>query len=280
MISESYLQAQPGKYSLSDNRQCHNLKGSIKYLKQNCFFAVDSSGFVIKGQRIYDCFDNNNMVINYDSNGQLISETHYYGDGSINFKRILKRINKNRIEELRENDAFKDTSNFQYSSIIISDDKGKVIVNYNHKLDGSFDFKDTLVYDENDKIAYKETYCNGRFLFRENYKYAENNKSIEETDSDRKSRTLYLLDDNGNIIKRNVFWDSKLVQEIKCKYNTDGNVIEVEQKESEEPDEPIEQYFSIRTYKYEFDSIGNWTKCIVYENGKLSCFTIRDIKYY
>jgi hypothetical protein len=202
------------------------------------------------------------------------------------------------IESERMGEWEKDTDKITYQ---IFNEKGNEIEENEYKLDGSlynraickYDVKDNRIemdfynsencflekftynYDDKGNMIEKNGYSFDDSLWSKIiYKYDLNGNNIEESNS--KYKYIYKYDDKGNKTEYYNCLDSSFFTKTIYKYDEKGNYIE---EIIYNLDGSI---YSKYTFKYEYDSYGNWLKKIRYkgERKTLCLVTEREITYY
>jgi len=143
------------------------------------------------------------------------------------------------------------------------DEKGNVIEENKYNADGSlrsFRPKTTYKYDENGNKIEENWYNAGSLRYEFTYKYDEKGNKIEESwynadgSLDAKYKSKY--DEKGNEIEKNKYYaDGSLDAKYKSKYDEKGNEIEKNYYRYYRAEGSLS---SKTTYKFEFDTTGNW----------------------
>lgn len=150
---------------------------------------------------------------------------------------------------------------------------GKSKITYKNNEKGLLDSKYIVTYNENneDSTSLVEIFLydnNGRHY--ETNKYTDDNKLLE--------RITYEFDDEGNLIKFETYnKDLILIRATKYKYNDNQDRIEDTFIIYRNGNGSIDKH----TYKYKYDSNGNWIKRKRYNiEGSIDYIVKRKIEYY
>ena len=253
--------AQIKKYSDAD---FEGLKGKVKYVREIVSEKKKLIGIISKESIMY-CYDyyydtkGYNIKVDAINDGKIISQTLYEYD----------YINNRKYTIFVIEGSYRDTNEqiFDKNGLIIKT-KGGILGNTVYK------------YNDIGILQSITTYFSDGSFYVENYlidkngnpyqciKYNKDNKLVE--------RTTYDFDDNGNLLKTEYYNGNLfLVNTTINKYNDKNDIIE----ENFINNERGFDYTS--TFKYKYDTKGNWLKKIEYnKEGKIVQITKRKIKYY
>lgn len=208
-----------------------------------------------KGKQIEQNSSNSNgtwRTYIYDDNGNLIEINCFEGDGYF-LDKIIYEYDKvgNRIEEIW------------------------------YALDGSLEQKFVNKYDKIGNVIESTRIDSSRLLNRYTYKYDKKGNQIEWKNYDRadklESTYNYQYSYNGNLVKIEQFDSLNILWWVKTyDYDEYGNIIF---------DTEIWHNIGfnntyIKTYSYDYDKKGNWTKKIEFNAGIEDKPQFREIEYY
>lgn len=228
-----------------------NLKGAIKSIKVSTHDAYEVFGEP-KHENSTKAFSFVWKSL-YDQDGYLIESNAYdpsgfYGQDSILSKTKFKYdLNGNEIERRTYDNSGKLTAIWEFNY----DQKGNLTESSNceHAKNDTINSGTKMITssDEKGRVIKSEVQeCDGKPVMTYEYKYDENGNQIEEK-----------------------FTMSNVTPSISSfKYDDNRNLIE-ETSQS-----------GTFTYKYEFDTIGNWVKQYKYKDGILETVRIQEIEYY
>lgn len=217
------------------------LKGKIEYIKDTQFEAKEKFGEVIP---------QDTMLVekyNFNDQGQIVSLTHYNGDGEEIFS-VKNEFKDGKCCLVKTHQQYNDISVTQTPVSITSTNE-------------IWDVKTSLVSAEKVYIEFDK---------------AKQNKTITRKSSDGKTinKTLEKYDAQGNLIENKIT-------------NPDGNAVYWTKSKFDENNQEIERKIlaggygeGVFAYKYaEIDEKGNWTNKIEYKDGEVESITVREIKY-
>jgi len=218
-----------------------NLKGDVKSFREIKFLAVDNFSIISNGEKIRHIY-NQEVLFNLD--GNQIEKNEYIPDGTL----------ANRTVYLYRQDQLVEYNNYDSQGMLfgtgkyLTDEEGIVI-----------------------RLDYKTT--DGRYNWSESYQYDDNGNLTEvkrfKTEEVIDTRELYAFDNKGNIKESEFHRESKLISKNIYKYDGGGDYNELNFGDS-----------VMYTYKYNYDSKGNWIKKIVFENNNPSGILLREIEYF
>jgi len=207
--------------------------------------------------------------------------------------------------ETNEDQKEKGSFILQEVSGILFNDEGGITEKFYFDTTGTINKKEVCVYDNTGRKIETNTYNpEGILIYKEVYKYDANWKEIERTISKADSSLfkkfeikynnrgqmveVYKYDSTGGLEVRDVYKyrDYKEPFEINryllgrlvfiwtFEYDSLGNITSYEQNAE------LNHRYKKRYYLYEFDSIGNWTKQVAFENEEIISGVEREIKYW
>lgn len=183
---------------------------------------------------------------------------------------------------LRESNAY-DPTGFYGQDTVLSKTK--------YQYDKNGNRIESRTYDRTGKLtATWEYYYNDKGIMTG----SSNCQSAQKTDVNSGTRINVTCNDKGQIIKQEMRkCDDELIMIVENKYNEIGIV--AEEKTTMLGGQSSIKYFKYDdkknlieevsdsgrlTYKYEFDSTGNWVKKYEYKNDELEKVFVREIEYY
>jgi len=207
--------------------------------------------------------------------------------------------------ETNEDQKEKGSFILQETSGTLFNDEGRITEKFYFDTTGTINKKEVCVYDNTGRKIETNTYNpEGILIYKEVYKYDANWKEIERTISKADSSLfkkfeikynnrgqmveVYKYDSTGGLEVRDVYKyrDYKEPFEINryllgrlvfiwtFEYDSLGNITSYEQNAE------LNHRYKKRYYLYEFDSIGNWTKQVAFENEEIISGVEREIKYW
>jgi len=254
------------------------LKGKVKTCTEICFKALKRNDSIVAGAHKKENQTNYNYTIHYDSIGRITrrDELDIFGD---------KIIRKHLYSYNAEGYAAE-------QSIIAG--RGSMIK----------DVKYYYQFNEHRKLIRQKTISSDHpdtlitiYVYQGNYKVSES-KLCKDT---QETLPYRCFDSAGRVTKQ---WEynlrGKLLGYYEMKYDSTGNLIEQKvfdahgknymiyswkylpagYPERYEIREPGSNNFEAWTYRYEYDTSGNWVKRIDYRNGKPVYIREREIIYY
>ncbi len=241
------------------------IREKVKSMRIVSFNAKDNFGKAIK-----DGFSGD-VYYQFNDNGFISEETHYYEDGQMDTHLVYKRDDQMRILEINEN------ATQRYSTprtVFKYDDGGKNIEKTAYEADNSIAWKIMYSYDAGGNLAEEGTYDGDGSLISKNvYTYDSDNNL---TDLKKYGGSFELLSATSykyfepkkaskssdvGMIREAVEYDSKeVLQSTKSyQYNELGLVI------GETTVSPGNETTKL-TYKYEYNADKDWIKKITYYN--------------
>lgn len=227
----------------------NKLFGSIKAYTETEYKIMEKFGEL---EKVYDKYSQKKTV-NFNIEGYIIGEIDVWlKDNSCTSKTLLIRDeNCNLIEksnfDLRDGEILS-------KSIFKYDERGNRIESNYYYSDKSMDCKSTTKYDENGQvIETDECKPNGSLIEKTKIKYNVNEGLIEyykyKFDGSLITKMIIKNDEKGNKIEQNIF-------------------------------DPNNLLINSFTFKYEFDSIGNWIKKTCINKDNPPRYTEREFEYY
>lgn len=248
------------------------LKGKVKQVTLNCFYANEKSGEIIKEKK---CDDNNYSVI-YNEKGKKIELT-VHSSGWRNEKRLFKYDIKGNLSELHLFDA----DNKLLSKFIDNrDEKGNKIETNLYDADNNLINRQTYKCDDNgNEIEHNEYNSKNILVLKHIYKYNGEGNQIESSAytpvGNFENKNINKYDDKGNRIETN-------------SYNAEGIIGSKGTWKYDEKNNPIEENWyneqgilnSRYSYNYVYDQKGNWLKKMEFETDIPQRIIIREIMYF
>lgn len=190
-------------------------------------------------------------VINYDSSGRLSEVLSLDADS------VLKHRN-----------TYNHSQNAVLIETIYNISADSIVSKNIDKLDSRGNSIESKVYDKNDNIVR---------TWRSEYDYMNNFISQEEFSADNKlvsnNTHVYTYYPNKNM-KTDINYQNGIINS-KESFDIHGNMIEVINYSGSKDNDVTSKEID----KYKYDSKGNWTEKIDYENGEVFTSEIRTIKY-
>lgn len=186
----------------------------------------------------------------YDSKGNINQENIYLGSEYIQYTALYKYDAKNnKVFEGRYDKDSKMTYETKYQY----DTNNNLLKSTTIGKDNQVEYSEELTYDKKNNILSRLTF--------ERY---DNTKTLNK----------FLYDSNNNAIKRQISKNDVLLFEVNIDYDKNNNQI------SYVATELASKAVSKRSYTYEYDTNGNWTKKTVFIDGKPKFIVERQIVYF
>lgn len=264
-------------------------------MKEVSYDAVEKFGELQKDKVI------ETTITEFNSIGNMINETSY------DEKDKIRSVTKYTYD-LKNNLIEKSTSSIGILLVNKYDSENRCIQTDELKNDRSLRFRTKNKFSVDGKLTEANTYNAKGILYKKNlYKYDDRGNLIDiswyKKDGTLSYKVLKDYDENGNVIMEDNLVDilgergstmtfvyNNLSKVIKTSFTSNdgmeynriteydeyGNVI----SENSTSDSPINQYTS--TYKYTYDSIGNWNTRTEISKGPIDQLSIinRQIVYY
>ncbi|MBR6695630.1 MAG: protein kinase [Oscillospiraceae bacterium] len=241
------------KYDANGNRVKEDTyKGGSVYLNNNVIPEYDLNGNKAKEKYLReDGTLDYYYTYEYDSDGNLIKESCYFGNGMLDHVYEYDS-NGNKIKENRY------FGNGTLNDVYEYDSNGNKIKESRYYSDGTLNYY--LIYEyDSDGNKIKESSYNeeGAFIYYCTYEYDLNGNKIKQSYYDSDGTLdwylIYEYDSNGNLIKESWYNDNGVLYDV-SEYDSKGNEI----KES--------RYYSDGTlqYTYEYNLTGKRIKEIHY----------------
>ncbi|MFJ1427832.1 hypothetical protein ACILD6_04405 [Capnocytophaga canimorsus] len=263
------------------------LKGKVKSVRTAGYTVVEKFGEIRKGKitdlddfinfgSFFDSFNLIDGLCVYNEKGDIIEINRYNSDGSLNWKGVYKYDNKgNKIEE----NGYNSDGSFVSKMIYKYDDKDNLIEeNWSDSSGNIYDGPTYKYDDKGNQIEKNHYHSDGSFEGKQIYKYDDKGNQIElnnyNYDGDFVGKITCKYDDKGNKVEAEMHNDWNGFIRLIFKYDDKNNVVEMNMYDSKEGSEDK------ITFKYEFDTKGNWVKLINYENDKPELIIEREIEYY
>lgn len=278
-----------------------NVKGNVKSITQKYYEAEEKDGKDTIGEP-YESTDRN-YVIHYNEKGYITWATFYKTRATLDYRYTFKYDNAgNRIEEtwFDSDNAldYRITRKFSNMGHLLelkkyTDTTATYTEKYVYLPDPSGNPTKTSLYDENDVLltVTNSTYDGfgnriqddnfdgkGKALGKVIYTYDSRRlKTSEETysaDGNIMTKKKFIYEYRGKLSQQQVYDNNgKLVEKNIYTFNDSGD--ENEWTNYDRTGFPIYQY----TYRYEYDTQGNWIKKVQVKDGKPVYYTIREIAY-
>jgi len=254
-----------------DVRLSCQVKGNVKSID-----ITKEESDEIKGDFLVDSFDYN-MAITLDKKGRVIKLTSYSEKGKPSDIKETVYDNKNRVA--KETVLFlpeKITRKISYS-YNDKEKKGTAIALSSHKSDKQTKREITLndeglpikvIFFDSDGEAFKEI----------SYEYNKNQKLAKSTiyeDGNLKRQVSYKYDDKGRIIEAKNYYIFFPGGDITYKYVYKDEIYPIEHTAIIGDDDP-----ETLTFKYKFDSKGNWIEKTYFLDEEAVAIIKRKITYY
>ena len=247
-ISTLFFNCSDNNTEVSQEPDINPFEGQIKKITMFQYGAEDDSGKVVK-VNTGSYFGVVRMHL-FDTAENEIENTSYNTAGIVKSKMVTSYdSNGNRVESTYYDLDGNITSKQNYKH----DEKGNEIEVNSYNLDGSINWKTVSKYDVNgNEIEDQSFEANGIPRFK----------------------TINKYDNKGNGIESKRFSGSSLVNWEINNYDDKGNAVEIQFLDS---DGKIK---SIWKNNYDFDAKANWTRKIIYIDGKPKYIFEREIEYY
>lgn len=171
-------------------------------------------------------------ILEYDDNGNLISENHYNPDATLLSATTSRYDEKKRPTEVRQYDG---DGNLCECVVTVYREDGQIQEQRMNYGEGMPEYGTRYVYD-NDRLIQRDCYDEDEFSYTEKtFEYDGFRRVSEETDFDEDGRKLYVTAN---------------------KYDENGRLIESTRDEVQQHDR--------RTYAFEYDAVGNKIKDLIY----------------
>jgi len=274
---------------LENDLSKENLFGKVKSVETTTFYAIDSSGTIVKNgvsevfpiiMNEYNEFGNlvktkkfnfkypkryNRNIFSYNNLNKLVEEKFYFNDNQL-YRNVFYTYNEiNNLVEVNINDNLPEgLSNVK--KILKYDDKNNLIEELYYE-NSIYLMKEVFKYDVENKITESRYYFEESIRYKKIYDKKEN--LIEEIEYDSltnvKAKWSYIYDKKGNEIEaRRVLKDTVFHFKIISKYDKYNNPIQKINFSNKDVAD------SGNIYKYEYDKKGNWIKKIHFENYHLA----------
>jgi len=259
-----------------------NLKGEVKSITENTYFAIEKFGEITKGDKSNEFYelDNNfklfndlgnlieqknvwkrgNIKYKYDSNNNLIEEKSFKNYDRSSSELITYEYNlKNHLIEKNEFEIIEGKTKLDRKSKYINDESGNPTLTSVYYSDGLLRFK------------YTDEYINGKI--RKENRFGK--------DGELTSKYIYSYDNNGNIIKEIKYSINNSISFVFetniYKYNDKKDVIE---NISSTLNILLKNETNKFNYVYSYDKKNNFIKKIIFKDGTPTKIIERVIEYY
>lgn len=269
-----------------------NLKGEVKSCTEFGYYAKESFGNIVKGERLYSSENNYKMV--FDKKSNLLEKSTYNSDLSLNTKFVYTYNKKGELIEMIEYTEYGNhrvTYKYENSYVVEEriyhyDGDSNLIAKWNNKYNGNnylikrsgSKYYWIYEYDENNNKIEESYYSSdGELDIKLTYKYDTKRNLIEEStynsNGSLERKLTYIYDDNNYKVEESWLFPNNN-ENLKFVHNYDdkGNLIKTFISGSKGN--------TVLTYKYEFDEKGNWTQKITFENDVPKYFYEREYEYF
>lgn len=263
--------------------EVYKLKGRVKKIEKNYYKPKMYFGEITKDELISPQeplnFQDFFRELHFNEAGYITKNVYYDKNGSPDGFTIYKYDKYNRL--INETDDKNNTIDITYN------DNDFTSIVHSRFLNLDYPWEETTQnhYDENNNLIKKETFKEGKLIFRTFYEYNSNGKliskkvyggSLADEEGGLSSHWIYYYDDGGNNSK--IYHETNFTKDnLLNRFNEYGDIIQI-------TDDSGDLMPSIYSYEYKYDYTKNWTKRIEYYsvgNYKiLSVLTIRKIEYY
>jgi hypothetical protein len=246
--------------------QKHEIREKVKSMRIVTFLAKDNFGKAIKESFSGDIY------YQFNDNGFISEETHYYYDGQMDTHIVYKRDDNMRILELNENTTVRYCNP---RTVFNYDNRGNNIEQTVYEVDGTIAWKTMFNYDANNNLIEEGMYDNdGTLMDKSVYTYDKTNQLTgfkKYGDSfELLSAATYKYFEAKNTkknselgkIREEVSYDSHEVVEYtkSYKYNDLGLVTE---ETTVSPGSETNRM----TYEYEYNSNKDWIRKVTFFNS-------------
>lgn len=273
------------------------LKGAVKSYFEVSYHAETKFGEVTKGRPGRESFLENDTEIIFDKKGHKTKEKVYFSDGTLSGQSTFKYDKNEKLIEHYISGYGKDTFEYDMNGNMVRettfilgqdslselklskyDDHGLRTSLIGYKADGNLDFKIKYDYNKKGNKAQESYYDSKSNLYEDRfYDYDSDGNIIKERRVNFKPKsffeTRYKYDDHNNIIEELITSSGGLNSTHTYDYDENGNKIKQTNVVSD----------GLRwesTWKYKYDSYGNWVEKIAFEEGEAKFLLERTIKYY
>ncbi|MEI7983828.1 MAG: hypothetical protein WCI71_19430 [Bacteroidota bacterium] len=240
-------------------------KGRIISYSESYFSVSEQFGRIIRGPKLNDTIFHDELV-SFDENGNISQSVEYNADGTV-FCKYKGRLDyeDNNVESiyLRFNpELIMDKKPFIMESAVYSWGE---LCEMSYVNDSSGRPMEETIYD-----------LMGNLIIKIDIKRDENGHAIEDDYSDG-TVYQYKYDSKGNRIEWVARFSTGSTSRTTVRYDESGEITEM----------MVDNFFKSRykfhydnyIYKYLYDSYGNWTERIDFENGTPRKMVIRKIEY-
>jgi len=241
------------------------LEGKINSYRDTYYSVHDKFGKIQKGPKLNDSLFHDQCAF-FDQNGNIIELVEYNADGTIYCKfKARYNYDDNNIESIYvrfDPDITIDRKPFIIESVRYSWGERYEMT---YKNDSKGRPTEETIYDLFDRVLYKIT-----------IKRDEEGNSLEENFSDG-TVSQYKYDDKGNRIECVFHSSNSNIIVTSYKYDIYGNIIEMNINNFFKS--IFKFHYDNYTYKYLYDSHGNWIERTDYDNDKPQRIVVRTIDY-
>ncbi len=227
------------------------LHGKVESIEEKSFRAIDQSGIIVRGPRETPPDMRSDRVAFFDTRGNLTEIFYYDSDDRPAGRVVFLRSDDNRRVERYE---YGIDGRRVSLTLIRYNSEGRRLERTNYSSDTISESRTFYRHDSRGNVIDLKWYSTyGTLLMHISSEFDKRGHKISEKEYDNDnvmvSRRVYTNDPNGN--------STEMVE-----YNADGAIL------------------TKRTYTYEYDSIGNWLKMVVFEEGIPKYIRERKIQYY
>jgi len=174
---------------------------------------------------------------------------------------------------------FDATGAINKKEICIYDHAGRKIETNTYNPEGILIYKEVYKYDaKGNEIERIKSNSDGSLFKKFEIKYNNRGQFVEiykyDSTGGLRVRDVYKYGKGRNAIEVNRYLLGRLVFIWTFEYDSLGNITSYEQNAESN------YRYKKRYYLYEFDSIGNWTKQVAFENEEIVSVVEREIKYW
>jgi len=237
---------------------------------------------------VFDTRKNNISIVRKGSDNSLFDRVDMrYKDGKVVEKTTFNRQNiltdmityiYDDKGNLKGENFFLKTDAIQFKTAYEYDSQNRKILETRYNRDGKTEYSTRFIYNGDKLVTTETTDGKGVVSYVENSGYDKKGNMISHATFDKfdgiQVRDEYRYDNKGNKIGWNVLRDNKVSLKAAYKFDSHGNI--TEQQAVEASGNVLDK----RSYMYEYDSKGNWTRKIVLIDKKPVILTERVITYY
>ncbi|MDQ3048674.1 MAG: hypothetical protein M3R27_14085 [Bacteroidota bacterium] len=259
-----------------------NLNGPITELRQDYYKAEEKEGKIVQGEKSGN--DENNFLIRYNEQGDMIEKNAFYRDGTLLYKLTFSYDKEGK---LTEENRFNSDGTTNYKKKYTYSGNIREVTSY--KADGEMYSKDTVFTDQNgNDIAIRNYNQNNTLTLKVDYKYDSKRNVIEKIHNGEGTYTVInsTYDEKGNSLQDSLyshlfsaaFTDTTRVKRS-LKYDTQNNTTEIVYFYPKAKYTNDQKTSTTETFKYVYDEKNNWISKTCFEDGKPTYLALRKIIY-